>query len=84
PEALREAAAILDARRTPDTASIDSITTLVRLAPRAQFLMTLLNQTGVVRLGSEGAEPLVQDIRAGRIDPAKDDDALQILIFSGV
>ncbi|MGL4285858.1 MAG: hypothetical protein ACRCVA_05910 [Phreatobacter sp.] len=84
PEALREAAAILDARRTPDTASIDSITTLVRLAPRAQFLMTLLNQTGVVRLGSEVAEPLVQDIRAGRIDPAKDDDALQILIFSGV
>ncbi|WP_163363875.1 hypothetical protein, partial [Enterobacter cloacae] len=61
-----------------------SITTLVRLAPRTQFLMTLLSQTGSLSLGKDVAEPLVREIRAGRIDPARDDDALQILVFSGI
>lgn len=84
PPELREAAATLDARRSQPSDPIDSITTLVRLAPRTQFLMTLLNQTGSLALGSEVAEPLVRDIRAGRIDPATDDDALQILVFSGI
>lgn len=84
PPELRAAAAILEARRSPDADPIDSITTLVRLAPRTQFLMTLLNQTGSLSLGSQVAEPLIQDIRAGRIDPARDDDALQILVFSGI
>ncbi|QCI63635.1 hypothetical protein [Phreatobacter stygius] len=84
PVELRAAAEQLEARRMPETTSIDHVNTLVRLAPRAQFLMTVLNQTGSVRLGSEVAQPLVEDIQAGRLDPAQDDDAVQILIFSGL
>jgi hypothetical protein len=84
PADLRAAAAVLEARRTPQTGDIDAVTDLVRLAPRTQILMTLLNQTGEARLGSEVAAPLLAAIRAGRIDPADDDDKLRAMLFTGM
>lgn len=84
PPELRAAAEALDARRTPQSGDIDAVTELVRVAPRAQILMTLLNQTGEPRLGSEVAAPLVAAIRAGRINPAEDDDKLRAMLFTGV
>ncbi|QCK88448.1 hypothetical protein E8L99_23160 [Phreatobacter aquaticus] len=84
PPELRAAAKVLQARRSPQTGSIDAVTELARVAPRTQTLLTLLNQTGEARLGSEVAAPLLAAIRAGRIDPAEDDDKLRAMLFTGV
>jgi hypothetical protein len=60
---------------------------LYRLAARmrdASLLVTLINQTGEMRLASELAPALLKDIVGGRYDPAKASDATFVAMIAGI
>jgi len=60
---------------------------LYRLAgrfPDASLLVTLINQSGEIRLASELAPDLLRGIKSGRYDPAKAPDAVFVAMIEGI
>ncbi len=84
PAELKIAAAALDLAVPPEARDMDAIIQLASLVPQTRALLTVVNQTGALRLGSEVARPLVTEIRAGGLDAARDADLIEARMLGGV
>jgi hypothetical protein len=84
PAELKLAVAAIDGRASASARDFEAATHLVRLVPQTRGLLTVLNQTGEVRLAREVAAPLVRDIEARRIDPAREGDLVEARMLEGI
>lgn len=84
PPELKIAAAALDLAIPPEARDMDAVILLVGRVPQTRALLTVVNQTGVLRLGGEVARPLVTVIRAGGLDAARDADLIEARMLEGI
>lgn len=57
---------------------------LLAQAPEAGFLLTVINQTGETRVGTELAAGLLADIEAGKLDARKNPDTVVVTAIAGL
>ncbi len=84
PPELKIAAAALDLAIPPEARDMDAVIQLAGLVPQTRALLTVVNQTGALRLGGEVARPLVTEIRAGGLDAARDADLIEARMLEGI
>jgi hypothetical protein len=84
PSDLKLAAVTLDIALSPEAREIDAAMHLVRLVPQVRPLLTVLNQTGEIRLARDVAAPLIADIEARRLDPVRDGDLIEARMLEGL
>lgn len=84
PAELKIAASALDLAVLPEARDLDAVFELVGLVPQTRAFLTIVHQTGSQRLGSEVARPLVAEIRAGRLDAARDADLIEARVLEGL
>ncbi|WP_439574454.1 hypothetical protein [Phreatobacter sp.] len=84
PPELQAVADAIDRQRGPHTPAVDVLIELYGRAPATQVLLTVFNQTGNIRIGSEIGVPLLGEVRSGDLDPARHADRLQARILRGL
>lgn len=84
PPELQTIADALDRQRGPQTPAIDVLTELYGRAPATHPLLTVFNQTGDIRIGSEIGAPLLGAVRSGDLDPGRHADRLLADMLRGL
>ncbi len=84
PPELKLAAVTLDIALAPEARHIDAVTQLVQRVPQVRALLTVINQAGDLRLGSEVAAPLLAEIEAHRLDPVRDGNLIETRVLEGM
>lgn len=84
PAELKIAAASIDLAIPSGARDLDATFELAALVPQTRAILTIVNQTGDLRIGRDVARPLVTEVRDRRLDAVRDADLIEARMLEGL